>query len=76
MGGGFKEYRVKLQYIKLSPEVIRQTLIRVQKSILFDKQKKIRYALPSKLSDHAKKIYKLCNIPLTITPYILEKLVE
>ena len=70
----YLEYRVKLQYIKLSPEVIRQTLIRVQKSILFDTKQKIRFALPSKLSDHAKKIYKLCNIPLTLTPYIIDKL--
>lgn len=69
----YLEYKVKLQYIKLSPEVIRQTLIHVQKSILFDKKQKIRYALPSKLSEHAKKIYKLCNISLTATPYILEK---
>lgn len=70
----YLEYKVKLQYIKLSPEVIRQTLIHVQKSIIFDKQKKIRYALPSKLSEHAKKIYKLCNIQLTATPYIIKKL--
>jgi transposase len=70
----YLEYKVKLQYIKLSPEVIRQTLMHVQKSIIFDKQKKIRYALPSRLSEHAKKIYKLCNLPLTATPYIIKKL--
>jgi hypothetical protein len=70
----FLEHRVKLQYKKLSPEVIRQSLIRVQTSILFDSSKKIRYALPSKLSLDAKKIYALLRIPRTSTPFILHKL--
>jgi transposase len=70
----YLEYRVKLQYKKLSPEIIRQTLIRVQTSILFDKTKRIRYALPSKMSRDARKIYGLMNLSKTCTPYILEKL--
>lgn len=67
-------YRVKLQYIKLSPEEIRLCLLRVQTSILFDKKKKIRFGLPSKMPLHAKKIYALMRIPRTSTPFIFEKL--
>ena len=70
----YMAYRVKLQYKKLSPEVIRQALIRVQTSILFDTKKRIRYALPSKLSQDAKKIYGLMGVSKTATPYILEKM--
>jgi transposase len=70
----FLTYRVKLQHVKLSPEVIRQTLIRVQTSILFDTSKKIRYALPSKLSVDAKKIYALMRVSRSQTPSIIQKL--
>ncbi len=68
------EYRVKVQYKKLSPEVIRQTLIRVQTSILFDKKKKIRYGLPSKISQHARKIYSLMKVKNQLIPYIIKKM--
>jgi len=47
------EYRVRLCYRKLSIEKIRQLLIRVQTSILFDKEKRIRYGLPSKMKKDA-----------------------
>lgn len=67
------EFRVKLQYQKLSPEKIRQILIRIQTSIMYDDKKKIRYGLPSKTSLEAKKIYKIVNIPIKSTPYIIEK---
>lgn len=70
----FLAYRVKLQHKKLSPELIRQTLIRVQTSVLFDASKKIRYALPSKLSLDAKKIYALMQVSRSQTPYIIQKL--
>ncbi|MEW6063580.1 MAG: IS1634 family transposase, partial [Nanoarchaeota archaeon] len=69
----YLEYRVGLQYVKMSPEKIRQTLIRVQTSIHYNKEKNIRYALPSKIPQEAKKIYKILEIPLNTTPYILEK---
>lgn len=68
------EYRVKLQYIKLSPELIRQTLLRVQTSILFDKKRKIRFAFPSKVSEHAKKIYHLLKISTLSSPKIIAHL--
>jgi len=68
------EYRVKLQYKKLSPEVIRQALVRVQTSILFDKVKKIRYGLPSRISQIARKIYGLMKVKSRLTPYIIKKM--
>ncbi len=68
------EYRVKLQYKKMSPEKIRQSLIRVQTSILYDNKKKIRYGLPSKISQDARKIYKICNIIQKLTPFIIKKM--
>jgi len=67
-------YRVRLQYKNLSIEKIRQTLIRVQTSILFDKQKKIRYGLPSKMSKDARKIYSTLGIKRLLTPYIIKKM--
>lgn len=68
------EYRIKLQYKKLSPQVIRDILIRVQTSILYDKRKKIRYGLPSRVSKHAQKIYQLLKINHKLTPYIIKKM--
>lgn len=70
----YLEYRVKLQHIKLSPEKIRKSLIRVQTSILYDKNKKIRYGLPSRMSKHARKIYDILDITRRCTPYIIEKM--
>lgn len=70
----YLEYRVKIQYKKLSPEKIRQSLIRVQTSILYDKVKKIRYGLPSMVSQNARKIYQILNINRRLTPYIIKKM--
>ncbi len=67
------EYRVRLQYKKLSIEKIRHALMKVQTSILFDKEKKIRYGLPSFMKKDARKIYDILNIKRSITPYIIEK---
>lgn len=49
------QHQVRLQYKNLSIKKIRQILIRVQTSILFDKQKRIRYGLPSKISKETTK---------------------
>ena len=68
------EYRVGLQYEKLSIEVIRELLMHVQTSVFFDRKKKIRYAFPSSMKKDAKKIYNLLGIKRTLTPYIIEKL--
>ena len=56
------EYRVKLQYKKLSPEVIRRELLHVQGSLIVDDSTDKQFYLPSKMSDDAKKIYKLMDV--------------
>lgn len=70
----YLEHRVRLQYKKLSPQMIRNLLLNVQKSIVYDKSKKIKYILPSKIKPDAKKIYNLMEVPHSLTPYILGKL--
>ena len=67
------EYRVRVQYKKLSPEYIRKLLINTQTSILYSKAKKIKYALPSKMKAETEKIYRLMNVKRERTPYIVEK---
>ncbi len=68
------EYRVRLQYKKISIEGIRELLMHVQTSVLFDKKKKIRYGLPSMMKKDTKKIYDLLNVKRQLTPYIIEKM--
>lgn len=53
------EYRVALQYKKLSIAVIIEHLSRVQLSYLCHAATKDRYVIPSKISDDAQKIYKI-----------------
>jgi len=69
----YLEYRVRLQYKKLSPEKIRQTLIKVQTSILYDTKKRMRYGLPSRISQKAKKIYSILTLNYRLKPYIIKK---
>ena len=68
----YLEYRIRLQYKKLSPEKIRQILLSVQTSILYDTATDRKFAMPSKISDDAKKIYKLMEVPITTKPSILK----
>lgn len=56
------EYRVKIQYKKLSPEVIRQELLKVQASIIKDNSTKKKYLLPAKMTQEAKHIYRIMGI--------------
>ncbi len=65
------EHRVRLRYVKLSPERIRQLLLNVQVSVLFDTKTKMRFALPSNIPPEAVKIYKLMEVPLRKSAYIL-----
>ena len=58
------EHRVRLQYVKLSPQRIRQLLLNVQVSRLFDTKTKMRFALPSAIAPEAVKIYKLMDVPV------------
>lgn len=62
------EYRLALQYEKMSPEVIRQELIRIQSSILKDKDGQ-RYVIPSKASTHGLKIYQVMGLKYSTVPY-------
>lgn len=66
------EYRVRLQYQKLSPEVIRASLIRVQVSILRGSDNQ-RYVIPSDANHEARKIYQVMGLRYSATPYRLNK---
>lgn len=56
------EHRVRLLYKKLSPEKIRQLLLSVQCSILFDTKNNTKYSMPSHLDPDTKRIYKLMGV--------------
>lgn len=60
----YLEHRVRLQYIKLSPEKIRQILLSVQTSIYYDTKTNNKYSMPSLMTEEAKKIYKLMEVPI------------
>ena len=60
----YLEHRVRLQYVKLSPEKIRQILLSVQTSIYYDTKTNNKYSMPSLMSNDAKKIYKLMEVPI------------
>ena len=70
----YVEYRVRVQYKKLSPARIRNLLLGVQTSIMISKTKKIKYGFPSSTKVDTKRIYNLMEVPLNRTPYIIEKL--
>lgn len=65
------EYRIKTQYQKLSPEIIRRELIHVQETLLRHQTTKDLYIIPSKIGLHAEKIYRLMRIHRRLTPYKL-----
>ena len=60
----YLEHRVRLQYIKLSPQKIRTILLSVQTSIYYDTKNNSKYSMPSLMSEDAKKIYKLMEVPI------------
>ncbi len=60
----YLEHRVRLQYVKMSPEKIRQILLSIQTSIYYDTKTNNKYSMPSLMSDDAKKIYKLMEVPV------------
>lgn len=69
----YLEHRVKTQYKKLSPAVLRSILLSVQTSVLDHPQKKIKYGLPSSISPDAIKIYQLMGVKMKRCAYIIEK---
>lgn len=60
----YLEYRLSVQSQKISPEVIRQSLMQVQGSVIKDSQSKKCFLLPSKINSHAKEIYRIFRIPI------------
>jgi transposase len=64
-------YRVQLQYQPLSPEIIRNELVHVQQSILIHKTNGTRYGIPSKPTQHAKKIYQIMGEKLSSMPFLI-----
>ena len=63
------EYRVKRQYKKLSPEVIRNELLHSQCSILKDITTSKKYCLPSKTTKELKKIYQTVGKKIDSVPF-------
>jgi transposase len=68
------EHRVKLQYKDISIEKIRQALVRVQTSVLYHVKKKVRFGLPSRIGQDAKRIYQAMNVSYLLTPWIIKKM--
>ena len=66
------EYRIALQYKKLSPQVIRTALLGLQISILKDQKTNKLYALPSKATQDAKKMYQVWGLRWTDVPYLVK----
>ena len=66
------EYRVRLQYKKLSPQKIKNILLSVQSSILYDTKTDRKFSLPSRVSLDAKKIYNLMEVNIVTKPSILK----
>ena len=64
-------YRVKLQSETLSPEKIKEELLSVQTSIYYNKKNGLRYALPSRLTEKAKKIFAVLGLKRILTPRII-----
>lgn len=58
----YLQYRVKLQYESLSPEVLIRELNHVQTSLLIHTETAERYSMPSKLSPAVKKLYKIMEV--------------
>ncbi len=63
------EYRVKRQYKKLSPEVIKNELLHSQCSILKDITTNKKYCLPSRTTKEMKKIYQTVGKKIDSIPF-------
>lgn len=60
----YLEYILTIRSEKISPEVIRQSLLQVQASILNDESSGKNFLLPSTIPHEAKKIYKIIGIKM------------
>ena len=60
----YLQYRVATQHKKISPEEIRKNLMRMQATVIHDKQKNKNYLLPSENTPITKQIYRVLGIKL------------
>jgi len=67
------EYRVKLQYKKLSPQKIKKLLLSVQVSILKDTKSNRVFLFPSNYDNEVKKIYKIMEVPILNRAIIIKE---
>lgn len=58
----YLEYRISLQSQKISPEVIRESLLQVQASVIHDTKTDAKFLLPAKINKCAKEIYRVLSI--------------
>jgi transposase len=70
----YLEYRVRIQKTAMSIEQIRKALIHAQTSIVIESTKRIRYAIPSRISQEARNIYHVMHKSYVLTPYIIQKM--
>jgi transposase len=66
------EYRIRLQYKKMSAEEIRHNLVKVQASVFRNKKTGIKYLLPSHIPPDAQKIYQIMGVKALLKPQILK----
>ena len=64
----FLTYQVALQYQKLSPQKIRTSLLHVQYSVIKHITQNKRFLIPSKIPNHATKIYQTVGLRLSNIP--------
>ena len=65
-------YRARLQYKALSPEVVRNALLRAQYGIVKDRRNAQRYAIPMQLSQVAKKLYWMMGVERSSVPFEID----
>ncbi len=66
------EHKVRLQYKKLSPEVIKKAISDLEMSVLKDTHTGKRYCLPSQATQDAKKIYQILDLTWRQTPFLIK----
>lgn len=64
-------YRVSLQQLPMSFDVLRNELLSVQASVLRDKETQARYRLPSNMSQAARQIYRAFAVDRSLTPSLI-----
>jgi len=66
------EYRVNMQYKKMSPEAIRKSITDLEASVLLDTTTGKRYGLPSQATQDAKKIYQILGHKWRDKPHMIK----